>query len=259
MANYKVIYTCIVGQYDDLLQPLIIDQEFDFICFSNDIPYRNVGVWEIRKIPYASSDFTRLSRYVKLMPHTVLKDYRYSIWIDANIQIVKHEFYTRINELIKDNILIAQVPHCQPFCDCIYEDMKMCLIKNKVFIFNVLRQYKHLRNENFPHHYGLYENNLIIRKHNDNKVKQLSIEWWNEYCRYSKRDQFSLVYIYWKYGFKPHLIWGNNKCARNIDCLKYYVHKNLHSTNIFNYYTNRIIFYFKLQINKLAVRYLFKY
>ena len=35
--NKKVIYTCLVGNYDVLRQPLAIDESYDYICFSNDI------------------------------------------------------------------------------------------------------------------------------------------------------------------------------------------------------------------------------
>ena len=32
MSKY-VIYTCIVGGYDELLQPAVTDPDFDFVCF----------------------------------------------------------------------------------------------------------------------------------------------------------------------------------------------------------------------------------
>ena len=59
--NRKVIYTCIVDGYDELRQPLAVDPDFDYICFSNDYQQIKVGVWEIRPIPYSSKDKTRLS------------------------------------------------------------------------------------------------------------------------------------------------------------------------------------------------------
>ena len=41
--NKKVIYTCLVGNYDVLRQPLAIDESYDYICFSNDIKEERVG------------------------------------------------------------------------------------------------------------------------------------------------------------------------------------------------------------------------
>ena len=52
----KVIYTCLTGGYDTLLQPSIIDNQFDYICFSNDITEKQIGIWQIRKISFESND-----------------------------------------------------------------------------------------------------------------------------------------------------------------------------------------------------------
>ncbi|MCD7978378.1 MAG: DUF616 domain-containing protein, partial [Tannerellaceae bacterium] len=84
--NKKVIYTCLVGNYDSLSQPGIVCEEFDYICFSNNIKEQKIGVWQIRPIPFFHGNKTRLSRYVKLNPHIVLPNYIYSLWIDANIE-----------------------------------------------------------------------------------------------------------------------------------------------------------------------------
>ena len=91
--NKKVIYTCLVGNYDVLRQPLAIDESYDYVCFSNDIKEDRVGVWQIRPIPFVHEDKARLSRYVKILPHRALEDYEWSLWMDANIQITDKEFY----------------------------------------------------------------------------------------------------------------------------------------------------------------------
>ena len=96
--NKKVIYTCLVGNYDVLRQPLAIDESYDYICFSNDIKEERVGVWQIRPIPFKHKDKARLSRYVKILPHRALEDYEWSLWMDANIQITK--------KLLKDTKMI---------------------------------------------------------------------------------------------------------------------------------------------------------
>ena len=72
--NTKVIYTCLTGNYDTLLQPEVVDNSFDFICFSNDFNETKIGIWEIRKIPFETNDNSRLSRYPKILSHKVLQD-----------------------------------------------------------------------------------------------------------------------------------------------------------------------------------------
>ena len=83
------IYTCIVGTYDNLMQPQVVYEDCDYICFSDDFYEDKIGVWEIKPIPSAASgDKVRKSRYVKFKPHEVLENYEYSVWIDSNIQIL---------------------------------------------------------------------------------------------------------------------------------------------------------------------------
>lgn len=228
------IYTSIVGNYDDLPQPAVVDDSFDFFCFTNDYQEERKGVWTIRKIPYESDDPIRLSRFAKLMPHVVLPDYTYSVWLDANLKIQSHDFYDVISKHVESGILLGQVPHCVPWCDCIYDDMKMCIRANKVNALKVLPQYIHLKRKHFPEHYGLCENNVILRKHNESVLKRIDEEWWREYCKYTRRDQFSLMYVLWKCGLKGQPLFGNDCCARNISCVEYVRHKGNGKSNLQN-------------------------
>lgn len=216
--NSKVIYTCITGRYDQLLQPEIIDRDFDYICFSNDIPVKQIGIWQIRKISFENSDNSRVSRYPKILPHKVLKEYEYSVYMDANIQIIGKDFYSIVKNKIEEGVLIAQVPHLER--DCVYEDIRTAYYYNKVDFFSAYKQFKHLRTEGYPKHNGLYENNVILRNHNEQNVIDISENWWKEYSSYSRRDQFSLVFIYWKKKFKPCLLFGETLNARNVSHLK---------------------------------------
>ena len=50
--NRYVIYTAVVGNYDEIKQPQVVDNRFDYILFSNDIKEKNVGIWQVRPIPY---------------------------------------------------------------------------------------------------------------------------------------------------------------------------------------------------------------
>lgn len=223
----KVIYTILVGDYDKLLQPLVVDEGFDYVCFSNDFNEEVIGVWCIKKIPFNDADKTRVSRYPKLLPHRVLQEYDYSLYMDANIQITDKKLYDVVNQKINEGILIAQVPNI--FRNCIYKDIEIAYRKRKVDLKGARRQYEHLKQESFPKRYGLFENNVLLRKHNDPKVVDISEAWWKEYCTYTHRDQFSLMYVYWKQGFMPSLLLGEGKNARNVDCLKLEKHPRKNS------------------------------
>lgn len=219
----KVIYTCIVGGYDELRQPEVVDSAFDYICFSNDYEEDKVGVWQIRPIPYSSDDRARLSRYVKLLPHKALPDYDVSVWMDANIQITGKEFYHYLQRAIDSKTLIAQVPH--PVFNCVFDDMRTVAVMDRESFRKVYRQYRHLKKEGFPSGYGMFENNLIFRFHNDPSVISVSEDWWREYNTYSARDQFSLMGIYWKRGMAVPYLLGDGVNTRNASFLKSYGHE----------------------------------
>ncbi len=221
----KVIYTSIVGNYDSLPQPLAVDGSFEYVCFSNDIAEGRAGVWQVRPIPYSDKDVTRLSRYVKLQPHKVLGDYDVSVWMDANIRILGEEFYRIVNGRIESGSLMAMVPH--PRRDCVYEEISRCYQDVRIGFRDALRQKRHLERECFPRHFGMMENNLILRRHNDPSVRKISDGWWKEYLGYSVRDQLSLMPVCRKMGFRPDLLLGEGKNARNVPYLELVKHSGV--------------------------------
>lgn len=218
-----VIYTSLTGGYDNLPQYEVLDADFDYICFTNDYPAGSkVGQWEIRPIPIVLDDKTRLSRYVKLMPHAVFPDYEYSVWLDANLIITAQNIYDIIKQRINHKEIWCAVKH--PLLDCIYDDAHACIIGANVKFSDVAPQVKFLQQEKFPRHYGLYENNFIIRNHNAFSVKEIDSTWWEIYLQYSKRDQLSLCYIFWKKNFTPTLIFPPEFSTRNVTGMKYKPH-----------------------------------
>lgn len=211
--NNKVIYTCLVGSYDHILQPEIVYDDFDYICYSNDIVESHIGVWRIEPIPFESNDKTRLSRYVKINPHKVLTSYDYSIYIDANIVIVDTYLRDKVLELIKQNVIWAQIKHT--FINCIYDEIIKCaeLAKDRISVLSA--QYNFLKKEGYPTNYGLYENGLLFRKHKDTEVIKISEAWWNNYMTLSRRDQHCLCYVFWMFRFEPELLLPKGQDTRN--------------------------------------------
>lgn len=235
--NKVVIYTCIVGLYDQLLQPLAIDPRFDYVCFTDNPQYKDEGIWQLRPIPFKHTNKSRISRFPKILPHKVLPEYEYSVYIDANLQIADKEFYDIIIQKIDDGCIIAQVPHVVPPVDCIYDELANAYKYNKATFLQVFNQSLYLKRYGFPHHFGLFENNLIFRKHNDDIVVGISNQWWKEYMNKAPRDQFSLMYVYWKNNFMPDLLFDKNTCTRNCLYIKYNSH--LHEQKQFS--TTKII------------------
>ena len=217
-----VIYTCLVGNYDSLPQPKVINNNYSYICFTNNLKFSKIGIWDIRPIPFYHENPTRMSRYVKLNPHLVLSEYDYSVYMDANLNIVDNDFYDIIENLVQNSILMASVAH--PNRKCIYDEINECikLARDDYFLLRKTAQF--LRRKNYPVNQGLYENNLIFRNHNSEIIKSVSEQWWSLYMKFSKRDQLSLCYVLWLNNFKPVLFFPNGVNTHNSKSVKSVYH-----------------------------------
>lgn len=219
-----VIYSVIVAAYDNVLQPLVVDDRFDYVLFSDKTNIRSIGIWQVESIPYSNSDLTRLSRYPKMHPEELLAEYEASLYIDANIQITGQYIYDRVAELYKSGIDWAGIQH--PYRDCIYDEAYV--VYGLDTEANIFRWCHHLREEKYPRHQGLYENNIIFRRHNDT-VNRVDSAWWNLYEQYTRRDQLILCYVLWKMPeIKTALLLSSEESAWKSDIVQ--IHK--HSTGI---------------------------
>lgn len=238
--NNKVIYTSIVGNYDSLLEPKYIMSDWDYVCFSNNIKKKEGSIWNIKSIPYQHSDSTILSRYPKINPHIVLQEYKYSLWIDANIEITDSFIEQRLSEIIDQQINFSLIPH--PYRNCIYKEAKICIEEGKDSRKIIEEQIAFLRNEKYPDNNGLFENGLIFRQHNDPKISSLNKEWWDLFLKYSKRDQLSLTYLLWKNNIYCEPFSKTGISVRNIPSIRFIPHNRTligRSMRLFQIYINK--------------------
>ena len=218
--NRKVIYTCLTGGYDRLEQPAAVAPDWDYVCFT-DTDGQD-GVWQLRKIPFESPDPVVRSRYPKILPHKALPEYKYSVYMDANLRIVDAAFYRIADRLITDEIPFAQVEH--PDRDCVYEELKYCYLKDKIDTRTAFRLHRKWTDEGLPRHAGLYENNLLYREHNLDEVQVLDETWWKGFSSGIPRDQLCLAPIFLRHNIHPALLLGKGLNARNVPYLKYTLH-----------------------------------
>ena len=193
MSNQFVIYTVQTGGYDTIQQPLVVDERFDYILFTDEIKSPHIGIWQVHAIPYVNEDKTRLSRYPKMHPNKLFPEYKASLYIDANIQITGSRIYDRVVECYEQGVDWAGIKH--PYRDCIYDEAYV--VYGLDTERNIFRWCHRLRQENYPRHRGMFENNVIFRIHNE-KTKRVNAMWWNLYEEYTRRDQLTLMYVLWK-------------------------------------------------------------
>lgn len=217
------IYSALVGKYDNVLQPKVIDERFDYILFSNDIQEHYVGLWQVRHIDYVNQDTTRVCRYVKTHPEELLPGYAFHIWIDSNIQILSDYLYEQAIHLYDNRIRVAGMFH--PVRKCIYEEA-FAVMNMLVEHESIVIDWCHfLRKKHYPRNNGLIETNVLFRI-NDEVTQSLNSLWWACIDNYSRRDQLSFNYCLWKLNVPLYYFSGEGRNTRNTEDFKLIVHNN---------------------------------
>ncbi|MBM6615365.1 DUF616 domain-containing protein [Desemzia sp. RIT804] len=211
-SNERIaVYTCIVGNYDMIVEPLFVPNNCDFYIFT-DLPISNDSVWKKIDVNLLDEkvkrlDSIRMNRYIKMHPHFFLNKYRYSIYVDGNIQIVSD-----LTEYIYSIGKCGVAAHFHSERDCVYDECNSVTSMKKDSTESINRHRMHLKNNNMPVRYGLIECNVLVRDHQNKIITKIMEEWWYEFSNYSKRDQISLPYVLFKNNIKPIEIatLGNN-------------------------------------------------
>jgi hypothetical protein len=193
----KVVYTCIFGNYDFLRDPLIVNETWDYICFTDQNIKSNV--WIIEKIPAECLEESplKIQRKIKLLPHRYLPEYEISIWIDGNIQMVVDP-----DKFVKKYGKMSFNTMAHPERICIYEEMEICIRMGKETREKVDILREKYQNEGLPQDNGLIQSGILIRKHLEREIKLIDEMWWSLVKDYSHRDQLCFNYITWKYPFQ---------------------------------------------------------
>ena len=221
-----IVYTCITGSYDTLMQPFQAPEDFEFICFVQKGAKKQdySGVWKIEEIPFEWEDMTLLARSQKLNPHTCLpEESRWSLWLDGNVRITGDSVYKLCRQLRDRDVKFAGVRH--PFNDCPYREALKCLVDRRERLGKLLRVVTFLRRGGVQEHAGLMETNMIFRKHNDPAVVTFDRWWWECLVHLSNRDQLTQTFALMD---TPELEWEymlpEGSSTRNWEGLEYVPH-----------------------------------
>ena len=200
ISNKKiVVYTCITGNYDNIIEPLFTSNNIDYIIFT-DKQVNDKSIWKLKKTEdyneLAHMNYVEMNRFIKLNPYFLFeKQYDYSIYIDGNIGIVSD--IRRLLNCINPKYGIAMHKHRNR--NDIYKEVEVCKLLGKGNSKKMEQQINNYRKDNFPKSYGMLEANVIVADLKNNTGKKIMIEWWKEFEESkSERDQLSLIYVLWK-------------------------------------------------------------
>lgn len=221
-----VIYTCIIGTYDELSQPEFADPDFDFVCFVGKGEKRSDrdGVWELREFDCGLDDPRLVSRYPKMHPHVLLPEYETSVWLDGNVKIMDPTLYEAARAKMASGVRYSGLSH--PGRDSLYTEAWAAWRKvHRISLWNMLHVWAWLLMHGMPFRSGLMENNLIFRRHMDPSVVRLDEMWWDRLFDLSLRDQLSFMWCLRECGIPVDYFLPFGQNTRNHPGFKYLLHK----------------------------------
>jgi len=198
-----VVYTCITGGYDDLHDIACygyVAPEWDYVCFTDDaqlVAERNVGIWDVRPLAFAELDLGRNNRWHKTHPHVLFPEAEESVYIDANIDILSPGLFADIDRIDGDFVLPRHFSN-----QCVYSEFADVIRQGKDDVATVERQLQAVRDSGMPRNYGHAENNVLYRRHGRPAIVDLDEEWWRLIRDCSRRDQLSLMWLFWQRGWR---------------------------------------------------------
>lgn len=191
--NRLLVYTALFGDYDALIDPTENFEGCDFVCFTDQRNLKS-DIWEICLVEECDLPPNMMNRHYKFFPHLYFPDYEYSLYIDANIKIKKNVYDFPSKYLVDHSVSIPK--HFAR--SCVYEEAKEVVKFGKANPSDVNKQVEFYKKKFFPINYGLLENNIILRRHNDVEIINLMNHWWGQIELHTARDQLSLMVSLWE-------------------------------------------------------------
>lgn len=261
MKKEKVVYTCITGGYDAIPCHAYVDDDWDYILFTDNeelIEQAYIYHWEVRRNPFNDLDNVRNSRYCKINAHKVFTEYQYSLYLDGNIIVNNNSIFMNTNNLIKQHTIIAIPIH--PMRTCIYDEADVVKQYHIDYSQIVDKQIAFLKDEQYPEQNGLFENCIIFREHNNEKLVAAQELWWQMLTRFSKRDQLSQLYAFWKYDIEIYPLFEEGINHRDCDGLTFMRSKTHNQNKVSfkqkypNWLINSLCFFIPIKAMRHAMR-----
>lgn len=220
------IYTALFGDFDELKSPLNVSENIDYICFSDK--ERTVSGWKTIVVDPKQANHNLNAKIFKILPHSYLKDYDYSLFVDANTL-----FTGNVERFIGSYLMDKSfVMWKHPDRSCIYDESRAIVQGLRHEPVKIINQLKKYAAKGLPKQTGLAEASFIWRKHSDASIVSFMEEWWEEIIANSQRDQLSLGYLMWKRDFYPMFLpheMGNsrtNSVFTKLPHIKNHFHKD---------------------------------
>lgn len=195
-----VVYTAILGAWDNLRPPEVIEPGVRYVCYS-DTPRDPVPGWEIQPAYTPFDNHARNSRLPKCLPHLHF-DAEYSIYHDANFSIRQLP-----SVIIDRNLRNADIAMYEHPCRKHVGEESEVLLKEGIGDPREVSAATTL----WKHHgapLGLWAGGFIVRRHTA-AVREFNETWWQLFRDGCTRDQMSLPLARHICSIPIHTIRGN--------------------------------------------------
>ncbi|CAL4902109.1 unnamed protein product [Urochloa decumbens] len=208
-----VVASAIFGNYDMIQHPrnisefskanacfyMFVDEETEAYVKNSSSLYNNnkVGLWRlvvVRNLPY--EDPRRTGKIPKLLLHRLFPNVRFSVWIDAKLELVADPYLLLERFLWRKNTTFAISRHYKRFD--VFEEAEANKAAGKYDNASIDYQIEFYRNEGLSHYSpakfpitsDVPEGCVIIREHIP-ITNLFTCLWFNEVDRFTSRDQIS--------------------------------------------------------------------
>ena len=208
----KVVYTAIIGHYEELKEPTVISEGWEYFCFT-DQPLKS-NVWKIIPMQSVSLSNQRLARKIKILPHVFLPDCEFTFWLDASFQI-NVDLNIFWNKYFKPSLTAPT----HPIRNCVYREIASCIYNQRGDNDQLRIQELEYRKQNIPAFNGIITSGVLMRQKTPACIKYCN-DWWDELQKHSARDQvaFAKISVNWAYNT---FIWDYSQ-SKELKYIKHY-------------------------------------
>jgi len=193
--NKKLIYTVLLGGYDDLKEPREVTPGWDYVVFTDNRELKSDN-WFVSWGGYYNTcpetDIKKQSRWFKLKP---LGGYDTTLYVDASYRPLGN-----LDEFIEGKTEGVWMTR-HPQRNCVYREAQTVREKGLDNENTVLEQVGRYRDEGLPDRGGLWRGGVIVR---NKGCEAFNEKWWEEVSRGTYRDQISAPYAARATGTKIH-------------------------------------------------------
>lgn len=191
-----VVYKALFGSYDKIesINSELVQGNTDYFVISNsklDLP----APWKLIQVERKFDSYAVENRFYKMNGLDWFKNYKRSIYLDANINFTGSLDHL-LGTLDVDKDIYA---FAHPKRSNVTDEFKACLIYNKITIQEYLESKKESYQPFKDAQIGMFECGILIRNPGSDVLNAAMTEWFELFERYIRRDQLYFPFVIGKH------------------------------------------------------------